>query len=77
MREPLPVRARLRVVALPKPLLAAKAKLVVLLRALVVAAVAGIAAAAVGLVGFVERDVEEVFFVGGGYVGAGAFCVVG
>jgi hypothetical protein len=73
MREALPVRARLRVVALPEPLLAAEAKLVVLLRALVVAAVTAIAAATVWFVGFVECDVEEVFFVGGGDIGAGAF----
>lgn len=72
MREPPPIRARLRIVALAVPLLPAKAKLVVLLLALEVAAVAA-AAAALGLVRLVERDVEEVFFVGGGYVGAGAF----
>lgn len=70
MREPPPVGARLRIVALGVPLLTTKTELVVLLLALEVAA---LAAAALGLFRFVKRDVEEVFFVGGSYIGAGAF----
>ena len=56
------------------PLLAAKPKLLVLLLALEVSARA---AATIGfVVGAVELDVEEVFFIGGGRVGAGTLCMV-
>lgn len=71
VREAPPVRAGLCVVALRVPLLPAEPVLLVLLLPLEVAARTVSPAGLV--VGAVELDVEEVFFVGGGYVGAGAF----
>lgn len=74
MREPPPIRTRLRIITLSMPLLAAKPKFLVLLLALEVSART---TATIGfLVGAVELDVEEVFFVGRGRVGAGTLCRV-
>jgi hypothetical protein len=71
-----PIRARLRIVALGVPLLAAKAELLVLLCALGVALAVALASSAVFGRGFgvvVESDVEEIFFVGVADFGALTF----
>jgi hypothetical protein len=73
------IRARLGIVALGMPLLAAEAELLVLLCALGVALAIAFASSAVfgrGLGVVVEGDVEEVFFVGVADFGALTFCRV-